>query len=73
MRFPVQARPIFRAFMREVVGRHWEPAGGEADAAAPKRGRRKKRTCEGRSAGRCLIELTTFAAPRGRGPFARGA
>lgn len=72
MREPVQARPVFRAFMRKVVGRRWIPA-DEPAATSPKRGRGRKASSESRGAGRYLIQLTTFATPRGRGPFARRA
>jgi hypothetical protein len=73
MRFPNQAPPIFRAFMREVIGKRWasepepDPAGLAPPARAKKRGRRKQ------AAKPCLVELTTFAASRSRGALNRAA
>jgi len=66
MREPVQAQPMPRKFMQEIVGRQWsplakqaQPGPGEANVpgdAKPKGKRRKKPDNP------CLVQLTTFAA-----------
>ena len=68
MRFPVQAAPIFRAFMRNVVGRQWSPAErAEAFVRAADKSRRKGRSKRGEQdfpVRECLVRLTTFGGAR---------
>jgi hypothetical protein len=69
MRLPVQASPIYRAFMREVVSREWAPADVASDAASASKAKGKaqsKRARKSASEKSCLIRLTTFAGSRRR-------
>ena len=64
MQAPIQAKPMTRAFMQEIVGRHWVPdaeqrtAPGELSVAGDPKNKRRKKAGLG---GMCLRQLTTFA------------
>lgn len=64
MQSPIQAPPMPRLFMQDVVGNGWDPRVSAADRpeeplAAEGRRRKKKLPVNP-----CLVQLTTFAARR---------
>jgi len=67
MQAPIQAKPMTRAFMQEIVGRHWVPdaeqrtAPDELPAPGNSKNKRRKKPSLG---GMCLRQLTTFAVRR---------
>lgn len=64
MQAPIQAPPMQRDFMQEIVGRYWSPAAKETAEDTSKGSRRRKKQV----ANPCLIQLLTFAVRRRANP-----